>query len=164
MWCTVIYYGRGNVDNKKPKGYPYTVNIYKYHTLCHSSLHLCLGAVSSILLSVVERCDRVPGIRFFLPLNLRGWVSVPGICCFTSVEALQSHSIERLLLLAGTLFFFLPHPLPQLLTDISQRVHFGREGLYCVAKPAGLCFPTIKAKHTNVHIFKGKCNFTAKAI
>lgn len=71
-------------------------------------------------------------------LDKTQWVS--------SVEALESHRNKRPQLLARTLLFFLPHPLPQLLTDISQGVLRGGERLYCVAKPVGLRFPAMEAK------------------
>lgn len=90
----------------------------------------------------------------FKPKDVAG-LGFPDKMCrpgLTSVEGLQSHRavlLLLLLLLAGSLLFFLPHPLLQLLANISQRVHFGRKGLHCVAKPAGLCLPATKAKHTN---------------
>lgn len=133
------------MDNKTDR-LSVTVNIY--YTLCHpSSMFVCQQSAASFIQGVT-RCDRVLGMEFFL-LNSRmfqfSWQHqvLTGICWFTFVEALQCHRVDLLLLLlllAGTLLFFLPHPLPQLLTNISQRVHFGREGLYCIAKPAGLWF------------------------
>lgn len=71
------------------------------------------------------------------------------------MEALESHRVEPPPPLAGALLFFLPHPLPQLLADVGQRVHFGREGLYRVAKPAVLGFPAAEAN-------KGESDFTAQ--
>lgn len=51
-------------------------------------------------------------------------------------------------LLAGALLFFLPHPLPQLLADVGQGVHLGREGLCCLAEADGLRFPAGRGKNT----------------
>lgn len=64
----------------------------------------------------------------------------------TSVEALQSHRSEPSRPLATALLFFLPHPLPQLLADVSQGVHFGRKGLHRLAEPDALCFSAVKVK------------------
>lgn len=67
----------------------------------------------------------------------------------TSVEALQSRRSEPSRLLATALLFFLPHPLPQLLADVSQGVHFGRKGLHRLAEPDALRFPAVKVKKKN---------------
>lgn len=127
----------------KLKGYPWQSTLHIFYTSCHSSLsesnqqHLWVSGMWW-------------GIGFFLlsnPTMYRGSGFPDKIKWGSSVEALRSDRDELLPLLARTLLFFLPHPLHQLLTDISQRVHFGREGLYCLAEPDGLRFTTMKAKH-----------------
>lgn len=64
----------------------------------------------------------------------------------STMKALHSQREKPLELLARTLLFFLPHPLPQLLTDISQRVWFDGQHLNCLAEPDRLHFSTIKGE------------------
>lgn len=80
------------------------------------------------------------------------------------MEALHSHRVKLPLPpLARTLLFFLPHPLPQLLADVSQRVHFGREGLHRVAEAARLRFPAAKKQNKKKNkLFKKERVFTSE--
>lgn len=92
------------------------------------------------------RCDGVPS---FQTPRMRKGVSRPKKPPErekTSVEALQSRRSEPPRPLATALLFFLPHPLPQLLADVSQGVHFGRKGLHRLAEPDALCFSAVKVK------------------
>lgn len=130
----------------KLRGYPMKIDIKHFHViyLCifiwqqqvsAVSVNLVLGAMESgYLLS-----NPVIGFGFSLTkLSDSGWVLLwkhfslkeKGLCNF----------------LARNLLFFMPHPLPQLLTDISQRVCFDGEHLYCLAEPDSLHFTAIKGK------------------
>lgn len=133
----MIYYWRGNVGNKAEK-ISMTVNITHFlHFMPlifvweQSAASLSQWDVTGYRVLPPSKPNDVPGVGF-------PWQNQVGFFCGRD---------ELLPLLARTLLFFLPHLLPQLLTDISQRVHFGREGLYCLAEPDGLRFTTMTAKH-----------------